>query len=98
MAILCDKSTKLLVQGMGKTGQFHAALSVEYGTDIVGGVHPGRGGSEIDGIPIFDTVAEAVARTGANASEVFVPAPGAADAMLEAAAAGLDVHLDTRVR
>ncbi len=91
MAILCDKNTKLIVQGMGKTGQLHARLSIEYGTQIVAGVHPGRGGSLIEGVPIFDTVVEAVARTGANASEVFVPAPGAADAMLEAAAAGLDL-------
>ena len=91
MAILCDKNTKLLVQGMGKTGQFHAGLSRDYGTNIVGGVHPGRGGSQIDGIPIFDTVKDAVEATGANASEVFVPAPGAADAVLEAAAAGLDL-------
>jgi len=91
MAILCDKNTRLLVQGMGRTGQFHAGLSVEYGTNVVGGVHPGRGGSEIQGVPIFDTVAEAVDQTGANASEVFVPAPGAADAVLEAAAAGLEL-------
>jgi succinyl-CoA synthetase alpha subunit len=89
MAILCDKNTRLLVQGMGRTGRFHTKLSIEYGTNVVGGVHPGRGGSEIDGVPIFDTVAEAVEKTGANASEVFVPAAGAADAVLEAAAAGL---------
>ena len=91
MAILCDKNTKLLVQGMGKTGQFHAKLSAEYGTNIVGGVHPGRGGSTIEGVPIFDTAKQAVEATGANASEIFVPAPGAADAVLEAAAAGLDL-------
>jgi len=91
MAILCDKNTKLLVQGMGKTGQFHAQLSLEYGTQIVGGVHPGKGGMEMDGIPIFNTVKEAVAKTGANASEIFVPAAGAADAVLEAADAGLDL-------
>ena len=89
MSILCDKNTKLLVQGMGRTGQLHARLSIEYGTQVVGGVHPGRGGQEIEGIPVFDTVAEAVKATGANASEVFVPAPGAADAILEAADAGL---------
>jgi len=91
MAILCDKNTKLLVQGMGKMGQFHAGLSIEYGTNVVGGVHPGRGGSELGGIPVFDTVAEAVEKTGANASEIFVPAPGAADAVLEAAASELDL-------
>ncbi|MCA9509578.1 MAG: succinate--CoA ligase subunit alpha [Myxococcota bacterium] len=91
MAILCDKNTKLLVQGMGKMGQFHAKLSIEYGTNVVGGVHPGRGGSTIEGIPVFDTVKEAVEKTGANASEIFVPASGAADSVAEAAAAGLDL-------
>jgi succinyl-CoA synthetase alpha subunit len=89
MAILCDKETKLLVQGMGRMGQFHARLSVEYGTQVVGGVHPGRGGQEIDGIPCFETVEEAVRATGANASVLFVPPPGAADAILEAADAGI---------
>jgi succinyl-CoA synthetase alpha subunit len=91
MAILCDKNTKVLVQGMGRMGQFHAGLSVEYGTQIVAGVHPGKGGSTIDGISIFNTVADAVEETGANASVIFVPPPGAADAILEAAAAGLDL-------
>jgi succinyl-CoA synthetase alpha subunit len=91
VAILADKNTKLLVQGMGRMGQFHAGLSVEYGTAVVGGVHPGRGGTSIDGIPVFDTVAEAVAETGANASVIFVPPPGAADAILEAADAELDL-------
>jgi succinyl-CoA synthetase alpha subunit len=85
MAILCDKNTKLIIQGMGRMGTSHAGLSREYGTQVVGGVHPGKGGSEIDGIPIFNTVAEAVAATGANASVIFVPPPGAADAILEAA-------------
>jgi len=91
MAIFCDASTRLLVQGMGNTGRFHAKLSIEYGTRVVGGVHPGRGGQTIEGVPIFDTVSEAVKATDANASEVFVPAAGAADAVLEAAAAGLDL-------
>ena len=91
MSILADKNTRLLVQGMGRMGQFHAGLSVEYGTQVVGGVHPGRGGSAIDGIPIFDTVAGAVAETGADASVIFVPPPGAADAILEAADAGLSL-------
>ena len=91
MAILCDRNTKLLVQGMGRMGQFHAVLSVEYGTQVVGGVHPGKGGTRIEGIPIFDTVSAAVAATGADASVIFVPPPGAADAVLEAAAAGLRV-------
>ena len=91
MAILCDKSTKLLVQGMGRMGTFHAGLSREYGTQVVGGVHPGKGGTEIDGIPVFDTVREARAATGANASVIFVPPPGAADAILEAAENELDL-------
>jgi succinyl-CoA synthetase alpha subunit len=91
MSVLCDKNTKLLVQGMGRMGQFHARLSVEYGTQVVGGVHPGRGGQEIEGIPVFDSVVEAVGATGANASVIFVPPPGAADAILEAADAGLDL-------
>ena len=91
MAILCDKDTKLIVQGMGRMGTFHAGLSVEYGTQVVGGVHPGKGGTEIDGIPVFDTVREAKAATGANASVIFVPPPGAADAILEAAENELDL-------
>ena len=89
MAILCDKNTKLIVQGMGRMGQFHAGLSREYGTQVVGGVAPGKGGTEIDGTPVFDTVAEAVSETGADATVIFVPPPGAADAILEAADAGL---------
>jgi succinyl-CoA synthetase alpha subunit len=89
MAILCDENTKLLVQGMGRMGRFHAGLSIEYGTPVVAGVAPGKGGQRIDDIPIFDTVREAVAGTGANASVIFVPPPGAADAILEAADAGL---------
>jgi len=91
MAILCDRNTKLLVQGMGRMGQFHAQLSQEYGTRVVGGVAPGKGGQEIGGLPVFDTVQEAVKATGANASVIFVPPPGAADAILEAADAGLDL-------
>ena len=89
MAILCGKDTRLLVQGMGRMGQFHARLSVEYGTQVVAGVAPGKGGSAVDGIPLFDTVHDAVAATGANASVIFVPPPGAADAILEAADAGI---------
>jgi succinyl-CoA synthetase alpha subunit len=91
MSILCDKSTKLLIQGLGRMGRLHAKLSIEYGTQVVGGVAPGKGGQVIDGIPVFDTVREAVKDTGANASVIFVPPPGAADAVLEAAAAGLDL-------
>jgi succinyl-CoA synthetase alpha subunit len=72
-------------------GRFHAKLSIEYGTRVVAGVAPGKGGQVIDGIPVFDTVREAVKDTGANASVIFVPPPGAADAVLEAAAAGLDL-------
>ena len=89
MSILVNADTKLLVQGMGKTGQLHTSLSLEFGTKVVGGVTPGRGGSEACGLPVFDTVREAVRETGANASVVFVPAPGAADAILEAADAGI---------
>jgi succinyl-CoA synthetase alpha subunit len=91
MAILCDRNTKLIVQGMGRMGTFHAGLSRDYGTRVVGGVHPGKGGSEIDGFPVFNTVREAVEATGANASVIFVPPPGAADAILEAAENGLDL-------
>jgi succinyl-CoA synthetase alpha subunit len=91
MSILVDANTKLLIQGMGKTGQLHAGLSLEFGTKVVGGVTPGRGGSEALGMPVFDTVREAVKETGANASVVFVPAPGAADAILEAADAGIQL-------
>ena len=91
MAILCDKNTKLIVQGMGRMGQFHADLSRAYGTQVVGGVAPGKGGREIVGIPVFDTVAQAVRETGADASVIFVPPPGAADAILEAAEAELSL-------
>jgi succinyl-CoA synthetase alpha subunit len=89
MAILCDKRTKLLVQGLGRMGQFHARLSREYHTNVVGGVAPGKGGTVVDGLPVFDTVREAVKQTGADATVIFVPPPGAADAILEAADAGI---------
>jgi succinyl-CoA synthetase alpha subunit len=89
MSILCDENTRLLVQGLGKMGQFHARLSREYGTQVVGGVAPGKGGTRIDDTPVFDTVRDAVKETGANASVIFVPPPGAADAILEAADAGI---------
>ena len=91
MAILCDKNTRLLVQGLGKMGLFHAKLSLEYGTKVVGAVAPGKGGTTVDGIPLFNTVREAKAKTGAQASVIFVPPPGAADAILEAADAELDL-------
>lgn len=91
MSVLVDKSTRLLVQGItGKTGAFHARLSIEYGTSVVAGVTPGKGGESFDeGVPIFDTVADAVKQTGANASVIFVPPPFAADAIMEAADAGV---------
>jgi len=89
MAILCDRNTKLVVQGLGRMGRYHAKLSIDYGTQVVGGVAPGKGGQTLDGIPVFNTVTEAVERTGADASVVFVPPPGAADAILEAADAGI---------
>jgi len=89
MSILVDKSTRLLVQGMGKAGTFHAQQCREYGTNIVGGVAPGKGGTTKEGFPLFNTCAEAVAKTGANATMVFVPPPGAADAIMEAADAGI---------
>ena len=91
MAILCDKNTRLIVQGFGKMGQFHARLSLEYGTPVVAAVAPGKGGGSADGIPLFDTVRQAREATGATASVIFVPPPGAADAILEAADAELDL-------
>ena len=90
MSILVDKSTRLLVQGLtGREGTFHAKASQEYGTTVVGGVTPGKGGATHEGWPIFNTVAEAAAKTGANATVIFVPPPGAADAIMEAADAGI---------
>ena len=89
MSILVDMSTRLLVQGMGREGRFHAEQALEYGTRYVGGVHPGRGGGAALGRPLFNTVAQAVAETGANTSIIFVPAPSAADAILEAVEAGI---------
>jgi succinyl-CoA synthetase alpha subunit len=91
MSILVDKSTRVLCQGMGKAGTFHATQCREYGTQVVGGVVPGKGGTTKEGFPLFNTVAEAVARTGANATMIFVPPPAAADAIMEAADAGIAV-------
>ncbi len=91
MSIFLSRDTRLVIQGMGRTGQLHAGLSQEFGTNVVAGVTPGRGGSEASGVPVFDTVRRAVEETGANASAVFVPAAGAADAILEAADAGLSL-------
>jgi succinyl-CoA synthetase alpha subunit len=85
MSILIDKNTRVLTQGFtGKTGTFHAEASLAYGTKMVGGTAPGKGGSTHLGLPVFDTVAEAKAATGADASVIYVPPPGAADAILEA--------------
>ena len=90
MAVLIDKSTRLLVQGLtGREGTFHAKQAAAYHTNVVGGVTPGKGGTTHEGWPIFDTVQQAVKRTGANASVIFVPPPFAADAIMEAADAGL---------
>jgi succinyl-CoA synthetase alpha subunit len=91
MSILIDKSTRVLVQGLGKAGTFHAQQCRDYGTNIVGAVKPGKGGTVQEGFPLFNTVAEAVAKTGANASMIFVPPAGAADAIMEAADAGIAV-------
>ena len=89
MSILVNKDTKVIVQGLGKAGTFHAIQCRDYGTQIVGGVVPGKGGTVKEGIPLFKTVAEAVEKTGANASMVFVPPPAAADAICEAADSGI---------
>jgi succinyl-CoA synthetase alpha subunit len=89
MSILVDKSTRVLVQGLGRAGTFHANQCRDYGTQIVGAVKPGKGGTVQEGYPLFNTVAEAVKKTGANASMIFVPPPAAADAVLEAADAGV---------
>jgi len=90
MAVLVGSATRLLVQGLtGREGTFHTKQSVEYGTNVVAGVTPGKGGQTHEGIPVFDTVEAAVAATGANASVIFVPPPFAADAILEAATAGV---------
>src|SRR5436190_5986649 len=90
MSVLIDKSTRLIVQGLtGREGTFHAKQAQAYGTNVVGGVTPGKGGTTHEGWPVFNTVADAVRETGANASVIFVPPPGGADAVMEAAAAGL---------
>jgi len=92
MSILVDKNTKVLCQGItGATGAFHTRQAVEYGTQMVAGVTPGKGGQSFDGLPIFDTVKQAVEATGANASVIYVPPPFAADAIMEAASAGVEL-------
>ena len=92
MSILIDKNTRVITQGItGATGLFHAQGAREYGTQMVGGVTPGKGGSSIDGFPVFDTVKEAMEQTGATASVIYVPPPFAADSIMEAVDAGIDL-------
>jgi succinyl-CoA synthetase alpha subunit len=92
LSVLVDKSTRLVVQGItGKEGTFHTKQMIEYGTNVVGGVTPGKGGTTHEGIPVFNTVAEAVKQAGANASVIYVPPSFAADAVMEAADAGIPV-------
>lgn len=92
MSILVNKNTKLIVQGItGRDGSFHSSKMKAYGTNVVAGVSPGKGGQTVEGIPVFNTMEEAVASTGADTSIIFVPAPLAADAILEAADAGIEL-------
>ncbi|MGM0564041.1 MAG: succinate--CoA ligase subunit alpha [Pseudomonadota bacterium] len=92
MSVLVDKNTKVLCQGFtGKQGTFHSEQAIEYGTQMVGGVTPGKGGTEHLGLPVFNTVREAVAETGANASVIYVPAPFCKDSIIEAAEAGIEL-------
>ena len=91
MSVLLGKNTRVIVQGLGREGRFHAERMKEYGTKVVGATKPGASGTSIDGIPMFDTVAQAIDQTGANASIVFVPAPAAMDALLEAIDAEIDL-------
>jgi succinyl-CoA synthetase alpha subunit len=92
MSIFVDRNTRLLVQGItGKEGQFHARQCIDYGTKVVAGVTPGKGGQKMDDVPVFNTVKEAVEQTGANCSMVFVPPAFAADAIMEASDAGVDL-------
>ncbi|MEI8358406.1 MAG: succinate--CoA ligase subunit alpha [Deltaproteobacteria bacterium] len=94
MSILIGKGTRVVTQGItGSTGQFHTRACKEYGTEMVAGVTPGKGGADFEGIPIFDTVAEARAKTGCNASVIYVPPPFAADAIMEAADAGVELAI-----
>ncbi len=91
MAILINRDSRIVVQGLGRSGLLHAQSCRDYGSAIVAGVTPGKGGSSVDGIPVFDTVAEAVCSEGATVSMIFVPPPAAADAILEAADAGIEL-------
>ena len=91
MAIIVDNDTRLVVQGLtGSEGRFHGLRNRAYGTNLVAGVTPGKGGQDVEGVPVFDTVAEAVSEQGANTAMIFVPAPFAADAVYEAVDAGID--------
>src|SRR6266566_2167946 len=97
MSILLDNTTPVIVQGItGREGQFHTRNMIAAGTNLVGGVTPGKGGTTTEGLPVFDTVEEAVNTTGATASCIFVPPAGAADAIMEAASAGIPVIDMTR--
>ena len=90
MSILLDRDTKVIVQGItGRMARYHTKDMVNYGTNVVGGVVPGKGGECVEGVPVFDTVKDAVSETGAEASLVFVPPPFAADSIMEAADAGI---------
>ena len=89
MSILANNDTRIVIQGLGKVGQFHCDLMLGYGAKVVGGTRPGKGGTSYNGVPVFNTVEEAVAETQANASVIFVPPPFAGDAIIEAAANGL---------
>jgi succinyl-CoA synthetase alpha subunit len=94
MSILVDRNTRVIVQGItGATGQFHAKTCREYGTQVVGGVTPGKGGTDFEGFPVFDTVEQAVKATGADCTLIFVPPPFAADAIMEAADAGMPLAI-----
>jgi succinyl-CoA synthetase alpha subunit len=94
MSILVDRNTRVIVQGItGATGQFHARMCREYGTQVVGGVTPGKGGTDFEGFPVFDTVEQAVKATGADTTLIFVPPPFAADAIMEAADAGMPLAI-----
>jgi succinyl-CoA synthetase alpha subunit len=92
MSILLDNTTRVIVQGItGREGQFHTRNMIAAGTNLVGGVTPGKGGTTIEGLPVFDTVEEAINATGATATCIFVPPAGAADAIMEAASAGIEL-------
>jgi len=92
MSILCNEDTRLMVQGItGRNGRFHTKQCLEYGTRIVAGVSPGKGGAQVEGVPVFNTVHQAVQAADANASLIFVPAPGGADAIMEAADEGVEL-------